>query len=395
MESGVVYHYRAATADSSGNLAQSEDQTFTTLNLEDLPSEEQTEELEAQQEIVAVEIQTKIEELLNQGMDEEEIRTIIARATEPPTIAAEGPIIENLTNNSAKIIWVTDRKSNSVIRFKAKEENVDPESSSSLKQYGNFKELAVEHQVILSNLQSGTTYQYQVQSSDVLGNTGKSEWHEFTTGIIPSIYDVLISEITLNSAVISWKTNVVTSSKVEYGETISYTNHIEDKDNSKVAKHLIKLNNLKSGTLYHFRVRGIDIESNSIVSDDYSFTTFTLPQIQTYQIEEISEKIIKINWKTNEPSTSQILWEEGISHDKEPKNSTKEDKNYTTNHIIVITSFKPSSVYRFRITGKDKAANIAQSQDFTILIPEKKKSVIQIIISNFEDTFGWVKKIGG
>ena len=494
LESNTIYHYRAVSADSSGNLTQSEDKTFTTLNIEDLPPEKQAEEIKEQQETTAVEIQTKIEELLTQGMDEEEIRTIISKATEPPAITAEGPVVENITNNSAKIIWVTDRKSNSVIRFKAKEEGIDPESSSSLKQYGDFKELTTEHQVILSNLQSGTTYQYQVQSSDVLGNTGKSDWREFTTEVTPSIYDVLVSEITLNSAVISWKTNVVSSSKVEYGETISYTDSAEDKDNIKIAKHLIKLNNLKSGTLYHFRVRGMDAENNSVVSDDYTFTTFTLPQIETYAIEEISERVIKLNWKTNvetdsaikytnletniakiqgedgmssihnfilkgldpgteyllqiqgrdiygnqavtseftattladdtppqitqvrtetavssgksdvvqtiiswktdEPATSQILWEEGISEDEKPKNSTTEDENYTTNHIIVITSFKPSSVYRFRITGKDKAANIAESQDFTILIPEKKKSVIQIIISNFEDTFGWVKKLG-
>lgn len=494
LDENTTYHYRVLSADSSGNLAQSKDFTFKTLALEELTPKEQEKEIKEQHKTAAVEIQTKLEELLAQGMDEEEIRNIIAKATQSPSISTEGPIVENITNNSAKIIWVTDRKSNSVIRFKVKEEGADPETSLFLKQYGNFKELAIEHQVILSGLQSGTNYQYQVQSSDILGNTGKSEWREFATEVTPSIYDVIISEITLNSAVISWKTNVVSTSKVEYGETINYTDSAEDKDPAKVAKHSIKLNNLKSGTLYHFRVRGIGGEGSSLVSDDYSFTTFTLPQIETYQIEEIDERTIKLSWKTNvetdsvlkytdletndtktqgedgmssihnftlkglnpgieyllqiqgrdiygnqaitsefaattladstspqitqvrtetavssgksdvvqtiiswktsEPATSQILWEEGISENGVPKNATQEDENYTTNHITVITTFKPASVYRFRIQGKDKSGNSAQSSDFTILIPEKKKSVIQIIISNFENTFGWVKKIG-
>ena len=494
LDENATYHYRVLSADSSGNLAQSEDFTFKTITFEELTPEEQEEQTHELNETTATEIQTKIEELLTQGIDEEEIRIIIARASEPPVISTEGPIVENVTNNSAKVVWITDRKSNSVIRFKSKEENIDPETSSSLKQYGNFKELTVEHQVILASLHSGTSYQYQVQSSDVLGNTSKSDWNEFSTEVTPSIYDVVISEITLNSAVISWKTNVVTSSKIEYGETINYTNSAEDKGLSKIAKHSIKLNDLKSGTLYHFRVRGMDSEGDSIVSADYSFTTFTLPQIETYQIEEVTERTVKLNWKTNvetdstlkytdletniiktqgedgmssihnftlkglnpgveyllqiqgrdiygnqaitseftattlvdntvpeikqvrtetavssgksdvvqtiiswktnEPTTSQILWEEGISEDSVPKNTTTEDENYTTNHIMVITTFKPASVYRFRIQGKDKAGNIAQSQDFTILIPEKKKSVIQIIISNFENTFGWVKKLG-
>lgn len=494
LESNVAYHYRVASADSFGNLAQSEDFTFKTISFNELTSEEQEEESHELSETTAMEIQIKIEELLTQGIDEEEIRIIIARASEPPVISTEGPVVETLTNNSAKIIWITDRKSNSVIRFKAKEEGIDPEESSSLKQYGNFKELTIDHQVVLASLNSGTSYQYQVQSSDVLGNTSKSDWKEFNTEMTPSIYDVIISEITLNSVVVSWKTNVVTSSKVEYGETINYNDSVEDKDLTKVAKHSIKLNNLKSGTAYHFRVRGMDNEGNSLVSADYSFTTFTLPQIKTYQIEEIAERTIKLNWKTNvetdstlkytnletnitkiqgedgmssihnftlkglnpgieyllqiqgrdiygnqaitseftattladntipeikqirtetaissgksdvvqtiiswktnEQTTSQILWEEGISRDEEPQNSTSEDENYTTNHITVITSFKPASVYRFRIQGKDRAGNVAQSQDFTILIPEKTKSVIQIIISNFENTFGWAKKLG-
>jgi len=266
LDENATYHYRVLSADSSGNLAQSEDFTFKTITFDELSPEDQEEQTHELNKTTATEIQTKIEELLDQGIDEEEIRIIIARASEPPVISTEGPIVENVTNNSAKIIWITDRKSNSVIRFKAKEEEVDPETSSSLKQYGNFK-----------SLHSGTSYQYQVQSSDVLGNTSKSDWNEFDTEITPSIYDVVISEITLNSAVISWKTNVVTSSKVEYGETINYIDSAEDKDSVKVAKHSIKLNNLKSGTLYHFRVRGMDNESGSLVSDDYSFITFTLP----------------------------------------------------------------------------------------------------------------------
>ncbi|MFA6097502.1 MAG: hypothetical protein WC788_07795, partial [Candidatus Paceibacterota bacterium] len=101
-----------------------------------------------------------------------------------------------------------------------------------------------------------------------------------------------------------------------------------------------------------------------------------------------------ISWKTDEPSTSQVFWEEGITDKKDLPNSTNQDKNYTTNHIVVITSFKPSTVYRFRVQSLDRAENIATSNDFTILIPEKKKSVVQIIIQNFESTFGWVKNIG-
>ncbi|MDF1498004.1 MAG: fibronectin type III domain-containing protein, partial [Patescibacteria group bacterium] len=494
LDSDKTYNYRVSSKDSSGNLAQSDNLTFKTLSKKDELTPEEKEKEKEQQENQAEEIQKRIEELVEQGMDEETIRSIIAKATQPPAIDAQGPDITDITNSSASVSWRTDRKSNSVVRFKVKEEGIDPESSLYLKQYGSFTTLDTDHKVIISGLLSGTTYQYQVQSSDILGNTGKSPWQEFTTKVIPNIYDVIVSDVTLNSVIINWKTNIVSSSKVEYGTTINYISSEEDKDKSKVAKHFIKLNNLQSGTTYHYRVRGIDDSGNAVVSDDYTFTTFTLPQIESYTIEKVEDTktIIKwqtnvetdstikytdiktgivkkqgedalstvhvftlksldpgteysiqiqgrdiyanqvispelklttlvdetpaeitqvrtetaissgksdivqtiINWKTNEPTTSQILWEEGISKEDKPQNSSQEDTNFTTNHISIITSFKPASVYRFRIAGKDKSGNYSESQDFTILIPEKKKSVIQIIIGNFEDTFGWVKNMG-
>jgi hypothetical protein len=489
----TTYNYRATSADSSGNLSQSNNLTFKTLAEEAMTPEEKKKEEEKQKDS-AKEIQEKIQELINQGMDEETVRAIISKATQPPTIDAQGPIAEDITNSSVKIKWITDRKSNSVVRFKIKEENINPEDSIFLRQYGSFTTLDQNHIVILSGLSSGTTYQYQVQSSDILGNTGKSEWKEFKTAVTPSIYDVIITDISLNSAVVNWKTNVVSSSIVEYGKTIEYNLKQEDKDTVKSAKHLIKLNNLEAGTAYHFRARGFDDKGNALASDDYTFKTFTLPQIEEYNIEEVGETTAKLKWKTNvetdssikytdketniskkqgedslasihsfnlkslspgkeytiqiqsrdvygnqtvspemdiktsldttppvisqvrtevaissgkgdtvqtiiswktdEPATSRILWEEGITQDAVPKNSTQEDPNYTTNHIVVLTNFKPSTVYRFRTVGSDRSGNESQSQDFTILIPEKKKSVIQIIITNFENTFSWVKNLG-
>lgn len=426
-------------------------------------------------------------------MDEETVRDIISKATQPPSISTEGPFASDITNSSVKINWETDRKSNSVIRFKAKEEGIDPENSNYLRQFGNFTEVVTEHAVILANLFSGTTYQYQAQSSDILGNTGKSEWKEFTTQVVPSIYDVIVSDINLNSVIVNWKTNVVSTSKIEYGKTINYDLMAQDKEIIKTAKHTIKLGSLESGTTYHFRVRGTDDRGNMLVSDDYTFTTFTLPQIEEYSIEEVEDAKIRIKWKTNvetdstvkytnlkdniskkqgedvlssthdfslkglmpgseyllqiqgrdaygneavsdefsvktlqdltspkitqvktetavssgkselvqtiiswrtdEPSTSQVLWEQGVKQAEDLSNYTVEDENYTTNHIIVITSFKPASVYQFRVKGKDRSGNVAQSQDFTLLVPEKKKSVVQVIINNFEETFGWLKKL--
>lgn len=101
-----------------------------------------------------------------------------------------------------------------------------------------------------------------------------------------------------------------------------------------------------------------------------------------------------ISWKTNELSTTKVLWDLGSTKGDSFTSQTKEDTNLTTNHISVITQFKPGTVYRFRVVSKDKFGNETISQDYSILIPTKHQSVIQMIMSKFEDVFWWVRKIG-
>jgi hypothetical protein len=67
----------------------------------------------------------------------------------------------------------------------------------------------------------------------------------------------------------------------------------------------------------------------------------------------------------------------------------------TVDHVRVITEFLPSTVYKFWVKCEDQTGNEEQSEDFVLFTPEKEKSIIDIILENFEGTFGWVKNIGG
>ncbi|MDP3057112.1 MAG: hypothetical protein Q8N37_01140 [bacterium] len=65
-----------------------------------------------------------------------------------------------------------------------------------------------------------------------------------------------------------------------------------------------------------------------------------------------------------------------------------------TNHIVVLTQFKPGTVYRFRVASTDKFGNTIISSDYTVLSPVKRQSIIQMIINQFENIFGWARGIG-
>ena len=62
---------------------------------------------------------------------------------------------------------------------------------------------------------------------------------------------------------------------------------------------------------------------------------------------------------------------------------------------MVLTSLRPAAIYRFNVASVDGFNNSVTSEDYTLLTPQKKKGIIQVIAEGFEEKFGWVKNIRG
>jgi hypothetical protein len=52
-------------------------------------------------------------------------------------------------------------------------------------------------------------------------------------------------------------------------------------------------------------------------------------------------------------------------------------------------------VYQFWLECKDESGNAVKSENYVLFTPIQERSIIDIIIENFESTFGWVKNIRG
>lgn len=88
--------------------------------------------------------------------------------------------------------------------------------------------------------------------------------------VLPVISDIQVSNITQTSATVTWKTDLPSNSKVEYGTTTNYGNIKENPE--LVTNHSITLTGLNSGTEYHFRVHSAN-GAGTATSGDYTFTT--------------------------------------------------------------------------------------------------------------------------
>src|SRR5215475_12013027 len=99
--------------------------------------------------------------------------------TTPPS-----PTAVNITNvqaistttSSTQVVWTTDVASNSVVNY------------GTTTSYGSNAlvdaTMVTSHQVLVSGLSAGTTYYFQVQSTDAKNNNGKSGGHKFATATV-------------------------------------------------------------------------------------------------------------------------------------------------------------------------------------------------------------------
>ncbi len=92
----------------------------------------------------------------------------------------------------------------------------------------------------------------------------------------PLIYNVTASKITTRDATVTWKTNIPSTSEVEYGTTKNYG--LKSGENTELARdHYIQLFDLTPGTTYYFRtISKTGLSKTSSFSSDFSITTLLI-----------------------------------------------------------------------------------------------------------------------
>jgi hypothetical protein len=140
-----------------------------------------------------------------------------------------------------------------------------------------------------TGLSPSTTYSYTVQAFDVGHNVSAQSSPPATVTTQPAstnppvISNVQVTSVTQTSAVISWATDIPSSSQVNYGTSSSYTSSTT-LDPTLETSHSTTLTALSAGTIYHFEVVSTGSANNTSTSSDATFTTLatniTPPDLQ-------------------------------------------------------------------------------------------------------------------
>ncbi len=400
LDASTYYHFRVSSTDELGNQGVSGDYVFRTGGFLDIENIQQVSS-EEQQMLVgqAKDVIAQITDPAALELVQTEVQAQAQDLLRPPEVIGLPRAID-ITSTEAKIIWATSRDSNSIVNY-ATEAQYD--GTNYAQTVAQLDDSTKDHEVLLTGLNPATTYHFMVESEDEFGLSGAGSDVTFTTkSPIPTIEDVQIIKIEEDSATFAWSTDIPAAGAVIYENSV--TGEIRSEGSPEfLTTQTVRLTDLTLGVTYIATVQAENSQGEMRESEPISFTTIRdeePPIISRVNNESTlypgAETRIQtiVSWGTDEPSYCRLYYSQGLGG---AENATEMEENTepSLEHVRVITEFLPSTVYKYWVACKDRSGNEEASDDFVLFTPEKEKSIIDIILENFEGTFGWVKNIGG
>lgn len=391
--SGTTYHFRVVSRDENGNQSISSDYRFTTEGESeivdvDTPPVERVEKI--------IEHVEEIEKLLEM---EEVIKERIREISDDLVIIGI-PVVE-IGETTATVRWASNRPSVSSVEFARENEFNENDSYYPRSQSGDGLE-TLDHVVFLEGLIPATTYHFRAIVRDRAGVEAKSDDHTFTTDApTPQVRNFELVYVGEDSATFEWSTTFPAESLVEF-EHLG-TGEKENKGSPTLSSnHSVQLTDLEFGVVYRARAIAVGedggtsesnyIEFETVVDTDPPVVSNVSTDSTLFPGAEARVQTI-VSWRTNKLAVCRFNYQEGLAPGADQFDLEPRDTSFMTNHVQVVVEFRPATVYQFWFVCLDRFGNEGTSEKFVVFTPQQEKNIIDIIIENFEDTFGWIKNI--
>lgn len=405
LDPGRTYYFRVISADPDGNQGISADYK---VQLNDTPQVGESDgKGKENSESVTVQTPTvkEIVEQINEINDPKKLQEIVNEVvkaikgiTEDLTIVGPPTVIPETT--TALIKWRTDRESTSEVQF-------SPTNSFDGSNYAYSQSspdgMTTEHEIRLIGLEPFTDYSFKVKSTDSYNIDGESRNYTFRTkASLPEIRNLRVLKVEENAATLAWDTTVPAKALIEYQDLTTGAQNSVGRP-TLATSHQMRLADLTLGTRYVAFVISENSGGDRIRSQPIQFITvrdIAAPIISNVTNESTlfpgGESRIQtiIEWVTDEPAYCLMTYREGVAGGTEPTVREKDKVEYNTRHVEVVVDFAPATVYQFWLNCDDEAGNKVQSENFVLFTPIQEKNIIDLILENFQSTFGWVKNIG-
>lgn len=410
LEPGRTYYFRVVSADENGNQGISADYKIQTDAAPEsgeregdgegtsgdptaTPSANPPTTEEIMEQIEQITDPQELQEIVN------EIVKAVQGITEDLTIVGPPTVIPETT--SALVKWTTDRAADSEVLFSPTK---GFDGSNFQYSQASTQGSTQDHEVRLIGLEPYTEYSFKVRSTDSYSITGESRVFTFLTkAALPDIRNLRVLKVEENAATLAWDTTVPAKALIEYQDLTTGAQNSVGRP-TLATSHQMRLADLTLGTRYVAFVIAENSGGDRVRSQPIQFITVrdTAPPFISNVTNESTlfpggESRIQtiVEWNTDEPAACLMTYQEGVAGGTEPTIREKETKEYNTRHVEVVIDFAPATVYQFWLDCEDQAGNKVKSENFVLFTPIQEKNIIDLILENFQSTFGWVQNIGG
>jgi hypothetical protein len=210
-----------------------------------------------------------------------------------------------------------------------------------------------ENEYTDNNVSSTSTYEYKVAAVNDADELGEfSDILEVTTIENPiNITFIQVTDITKNTAELSFKLSREYNATVYYGQTEDYNMSIPIAEEE--TEHEIIFKNLEEDTTYFF-----EIEAGIATSDRYDFTTMsndTQILITDIEVKDITRESVEIHWTTNVETEGEVFY--GLDDSLSSSVAHADEEIY---HIIELEELLGGTTYYYKIVADNQETEIME-----------------------------------
>ncbi len=215
-----------------------------------------------------------------------------------------------VTATQATFQWETNEIANSIVKF--------GKTSVYTAQAGNGY-MAKIHDVTVGGLAPGTSYHFQVASSDPGNNTAfgndmniitlSNTEPEKVPLTISNVRPLTINDTQLgtNEVTISWDTNKLSTGVIRLGTTTWLGQNVTQSSSFRTFQHSALISELQPDTLYYFDLISYDVFGAGIVSDMYTFKTKKIPVVSV-TTPQAPEQVLVLGFSTLDTTSATALY---------------------------------------------------------------------------------------
>ena len=313
-----------------------------------------------------------------------DFKTLILPDTSAPVVVA-GPLLSNITDSEATVVWTTDEPSVSALTlFDGERYEVYSDET-----------MTTDHEMRLTGLQPETSFDFTVSATDAAGNGPTlGEKRQFNTQTAPDSESPVLTSvvnvfaITDRSAQVRWRQDEPVAGIVEYGllpDVLDLSVSKANLSNNKV----VHLSNLLKNTLYYYRVRSIDSTGNESVSEVDSFQTENNIDIQPPKFEinpiviNATSDAVILEWSSNEPTSAVFEYENDAGLVRHNNSVLKNE------HRVVLSGLESNQQYPFSVTLSDKQGNQERFESSAASNDISLRSTIEVQLLSDEPEAGF------